>query len=91
MGGDGVIAVIGQSHPKEFSAMVNAGLVGDFQKAEDLHGKLNPIYKPLYIDGNPAGIKATLNILGICKNILRPPLVAVTNETFNNLNTYINK
>jgi 4-hydroxy-tetrahydrodipicolinate synthase len=91
MGGDGVIAVIGQSHPKEFSVMVNAAIVGDFQKAKELHEKLNPIYEPLYIDGNPAGIKATLNILGICKNILRPPLVAVTKETFNNLNTYINK
>ena len=91
MGGDGVIAVVGQSHPKEFTEMVNAGIVSNFKKAKCLHEKLNPIYKPLYIDGNPAGIKATLNILGICKNILRPPLVAVTKDTFNNLNAYINK
>jgi len=91
MGGDGVIAVVGQSHPKEFTEMVNAGIVSNFKKAKFLHEKLNPIYKPLYIDGNPAGIKATLNILGICKNILRPPLVAVTKDTFNNLNAYINK
>ena len=89
MGGDGVIAVIGQSHPKDFSAMVRAGLKGDIEKANQLHEKLNPIYKPLYIDGNPAGIKATLNIMGICKNILRPPLVGVTEETYNNLKRFI--
>ena len=89
MGGDGVIAVIGQSHPKDFSAMVRAGLKGDIEKANQLHEKLNPIYEPLYIDGNPAGIKATLNIMGICKNILRPPLVGVTEETYNNLKRFI--
>jgi len=90
IGGDGVIAVIGQSHPKEFSKMVNTGLAGDFVKANQLHAKLNPIYSPLYQDGNPAGIKATLNIMGICKNILRPPLVGVTDETYNNLKRFIN-
>ena len=89
MGGDGVIAVIGQSHPKDFSAMVRAGLKGDIEKANQLHEKLSPIYEPLYIDGNPAGIKATLNIMGICKNILRPPLVGVTEETYNNLKRFI--
>ena len=89
MGGDGVIAVIGQSHPKDFSAMVRAGLKGDIEKANQLHEKLNPIYEPLYIDGNPAGIKATLNIMGICKNILRPPLVGVTEKTYNNLKRFI--
>ena len=47
IGGDGVIAVIGQSHPKEFSKMVNTGLAGDFVKANQLHEKLNPIYSPL--------------------------------------------
>ena len=90
MGGDGVIAVIGQSHPKDFSAMVRAGLEGDIEKANQLHEKLSPIYEPLYKDGNPAGIKATLNIMGICKNILRPPLVGVTDETYNNLKRFIN-
>lgn len=89
MGGDGVITVIGQSHPQIFSDMVRAGLAGDFEKANQLHDKLNPIYEPLYIDGNPAGIKATLNIMGICKNVLRPPLVGVTEETYNNLKRFI--
>ena len=89
IGGDGVIAVIGQSHPKEFSKMINTGLAGDFVKANQLHEKLNPIYSPLYQDGNPAGIKAILNIMGICKNILRPPLVEVTDETYNTLKRFI--
>ena len=89
MGGDGVIAVIGQSHPKDFSAMVNAGLNGDFEKANQLHEKLHPIYDPLYKDGNPAGIKATLHIIGTCKNVLRPPLVVVSDTTFENLKRFI--
>lgn len=88
-GGDGVIAVVGQSHPSTFSDMVNAGLNGEFEKAKLLHEKLNPIYNPLYADGNPAGIKATLNILGICKNVLRPPLVPVTQQTFDKLQSFI--
>ena len=89
MGGDGVIAVIGQSHPQIFSDMVRAALKADFEKANLLHEKLSPIYEPLYIDGTPAGIKATLNIMGICKNILRPPLVRVTEGTYSNLKKFI--
>ena len=89
IGGDGVIAVIGQSYPKEFSKMVNTGLAGDFVKANQLHEKLNPIYSPLYQDGNPAGIKATLNILGICKNLLRPPLVPTSDTTYKKLKRFI--
>ena len=89
IGGDGVIAVIGQSHPKEFSKMINTGLAGDFVKANQLHEKLNPIYSPLYQDGNPAGIKATLNILGLCKNLLRPPLVPVSNMVYKKLERFI--
>ncbi|MEE2699968.1 MAG: 4-hydroxy-tetrahydrodipicolinate synthase [Bacteroidota bacterium] len=88
MGGDGVISVIGQSHPKEFTAMVNAGLNGVFEDANQLDEKLNPIYSPLYADGNPAGIKATLSILGICKNILRPPLVKATKKTYDQLKAF---
>ena len=43
---------------------------------------LTDIYNPLYIDGNPAGIKATLHLLGIVKNFLRPPLVSVSKNTY---------
>jgi len=89
IGGDGVIAVIGQSHSKEFSKMVNTGLAGDFVKANQLHEKLKPIYDPLCQDGNPAGIKATLNILGICKNLLRPPLVPVSDIVYKKLKRFI--
>ena len=63
--------------------------INTIEKANQLDEKLSSIYKPLYIDGNPAGIKATLNIMGICKNILRPPLVGVTEETYKNLKRFI--
>lgn len=89
IGGDGVIAVIGQSHPTIFSDMVNASLNGEFEKAKLLHEKLDPIFDPLYADGNPSGIKAALNIIGICENVLRPPLTPVTQQTFDKLYAFI--
>ena len=89
MGGDGVIAVIAQSHPTLFSNMVNASLRGDFKKAKLLYEKIEPIFDSLYADGNPSGIKAALTIIGICKNVLRPPLTPVTQKNFDKLYAFI--
>ena len=91
MGGDGVIAVIAQSHPTLFSNMVNASLRGDFKKAKLLYEKIEPIFDSLYADGNPSGIKAALTIIGICKNVLRPPLTPVTQKNFDKLYAFIMK
>ena len=78
MGAEGVISVIGQSHPKEYSAMVAEGRYGNISKANKLHYGLYDYYGPLYSEGNPAGVKACLELLGICKAVVRPPLVEVS-------------
>lgn len=81
MGADGVISVLGQAYPNEFSKMVRYGLEGNQKEANAIHYQLYNFLDPLYCDGNPAGIKATLKILGICGDKLRLPLVNVQKET----------
>lgn len=77
MGGHGVISVIGQAYPAEFSQMIQAGLQRDSAKAQKIHYDLMPIIDMIFEQGNPSGIKALLNIKGLCDNSLRLPLVAV--------------
>ncbi len=74
-GGKGVISVIGQGFPKEFSEMVRLGLKGDVKEAYKLHYKIAPSIELIFAEGNPAGIKALLSKKGIIANHLRLPLV----------------
>ncbi|MGB2458137.1 MAG: 4-hydroxy-tetrahydrodipicolinate synthase [Flavobacteriales bacterium] len=75
MGGDGVISVLGQALPKDFSSMVKYGLEGDLKASKELHYKILSFVEPLFAEGNPAGVKALLNLKGICKEEVRLPLV----------------
>lgn len=75
IGGDGVISVIANAYPNEFSKMIRLSLNGEFKEAQALNMKLFNLHKWLYIDGNPAGIKAACSQLGLCENQLRLPLV----------------
>ena len=75
MGGDGVISVLGQALPKDFSSMVKYGLEGDLKASKELHYKILSFVEPLFVEGNPAGVKALLNLKGICKEEVRLPLV----------------
>ena len=75
MGGDGVISVLGQALPKDFSSMVKYGLEGDLKASKELHYKILSFVEPLFVEGNPAGIKTLLNLQGICKEEVRLPLV----------------
>lgn len=77
MGGEGVISVVANAFPKEYSEMVSLGLKGKFNKARVNHYRLLDIMNTLFADGNPGGIKAALDKLGFCGNILRLPLVKV--------------
>ena len=77
MGGHGVISVIGQAYPEEFSQMIQAGLDGNSARAKELHYDLMPIIDMIFEQGNPSGIKALLNKKGLCENSLRLPLVPV--------------
>ncbi len=80
-GMDGVISVIGNAYPKEFSQMVNYALDGDLKNARHLHYKLLPMMKAIFMDGNPGGVKYILSKLGICKNEFRLPVVPVNEAT----------
>ncbi|MBX7051911.1 MAG: 4-hydroxy-tetrahydrodipicolinate synthase [Flavobacteriales bacterium] len=77
-GADGVISVVGNAFPKEFSAMVKHALAGELNDARALHYKLLEITQLLFIEGNPAGIKEVLSHLDICDNYLRLPLTPVS-------------
>ena len=79
LGAEGVISVIGQSHPKDFSEMVSLALDGETFLANKLHYKLYDFYVPLYLEGNPVGVKMCLELLGICKSVVRLPLVRGSN------------
>lgn len=74
-GGDGVISVIGQGYPKEFSTMVQLAFEGKVKEAYAIHNKLVEITRLIFAEGNPVGIKTVLAEKGIIKNYLRLPLV----------------
>lgn len=77
-GGNGVISVIGQGYPKEFSTMVQLALEGKVKEAYEIHNKLVDITRLIFAEGNPCGIKVILAEKGIIKNYLRLPLVAAS-------------
>ncbi|WP_144282645.1 4-hydroxy-tetrahydrodipicolinate synthase [Chryseobacterium echinoideorum] len=74
-GGAGVISVIGQAYPKEFSTMVQLAFDKKVDEAYEIHNKLVEITRLIFAEGNPCGIKAVLAEKGIVKNYLRLPLV----------------
>jgi 4-hydroxy-tetrahydrodipicolinate synthase len=74
-GGAGVISVIGQAYPKEFSTMVNCGLENKNKEGYAIHFKMMAIVDYIFEENNPAGIKTVLQELGICRNEVRLPLV----------------
>lgn len=80
VGMSGVISVIGNAYPKEFSQMVNYALEGNFENARYLHYKLLPLMTGIFMDGSPGGIKEVLSHLGICDTHLREPLYQVSKE-----------
>lgn len=79
-GGSGVISVIGQAFPKEFSKMIQLGLEGKNIEAYKIHFKMMDIIDYIFAENNPAGIKTVLQELGICSNTVRLPLVKASAE-----------
>ena len=90
-GATGVISVIANAYPRLFSDMVRAARAGDFGKARQLNDQLLDIHSWLYVDGNPSGIKAAMEILGLCRQDLRIPLTPVTEATYQRLKMEIEK
>lgn len=89
-GGDGVISVISNAYPKDFSEMVRLALNGNFEKARKLHYKLLGITHDIFIDGNPSGIKGLLNVMDICSEHVRLPLMSVNKTIMNRFEVMIN-
>jgi 4-hydroxy-tetrahydrodipicolinate synthase len=89
MGGDGVISVVANAFPKEFSEMTSLALKGSISDAKAIHYGLLDIINTLFMDGNPSGIKSALEILGICKSKVRLPLVNVNKSTRDTLDKLI--
>jgi 4-hydroxy-tetrahydrodipicolinate synthase len=77
-GGNGVISVIGQAYPKEFSTMVQLAFDRKVDEAYQIHNKLVEITRLIFAEGNPCGIKVILAEMGIIKNYLRLPLVTAS-------------
>jgi 4-hydroxy-tetrahydrodipicolinate synthase len=81
-GADGVISVIANAYPKQFSDMVRLSMAGDFNAARRIHYDLVDFTNALFLDGSPGGIKAALEIKKLCSNYLRLPLVPVNQEVY---------
>ena len=75
LGAVGVISVIGNALPAEFSRMVRLALKGEYSTSLTIHHKFTELFKLLFVDGNPAGVKAMLSEMGLIQNVLRLPLV----------------
>lgn len=88
-GGAGVISVIGQGYPKEFSKMIQFGIEGNAKEAYRIHYELMDIIELIFEENNPAGIKAVLNQLNICQKNVRLPLVEATMALQEKINTFI--
>ena len=74
-GAAGVISVIGNALPKEFSRMIRLEFKGEYDPARKIHHRFTELYSLLFVDGNPAGVKALLHEMGYIENELRLPLV----------------
>lgn len=81
LGAVGVISVIGNAFPREFSRMVRLAMRGDLAGAREIHYRFTELMELLFVDGNPAGVKSMLSMMGFIENELRLPLVPTTLKT----------
>ena len=80
VGASGVISVVGNAYTCEFAQLVHYAMAGDYDKAAEVHKRFKDLYNLMFAEGNPAGIKCALSLLGQCENLLRLPLVPVGNR-----------
>ncbi|GMV77131.1 MAG: 4-hydroxy-tetrahydrodipicolinate synthase [Chitinophagaceae bacterium] len=88
-GMDGVISVAANCFPKDFSNMIQLGLKGDFEAARKIHYKLLNAYDLLFVENNPAGVKGFLYELGLIQNVLRLPVVPLSNAIQEKVKTFL--
>lgn len=90
LGAQGVISVAANAYPNIMSELVTHSLKSNMKKARAVHEKLLPFSNAIFDEGNPTGIKAALEIMGICQNNLRFPLVKSSKQLYSKLQTIIN-
>ena len=88
-GSKGVISVVANAFPKDFSEMIRLALKNDFENAQKLHYKLLPAYDLLFIENNPAGVKAFLSELKLIENVLRLPLVPLSEPNLKKIKDFL--
>lgn len=91
LGAVGVISVIGNAFPKEFSRMVRLALEGNYDGAREIHYRFSELIELLFVDGNPAGVKSMLSVMGFIENELRLPLVPTTIKTFEKIRQVLDR
>jgi 4-hydroxy-tetrahydrodipicolinate synthase len=91
LGAVGVISVIGNAFPREFSRMVRLALQGDYDNARQIHHHFNELIQLLFVEGNPAGVKSMLAVMGFIENKLRLPLVPNTITTYEKIRIVLNE
>lgn len=91
VGAVGVISVVGNALPLQVSEMIRLALKGDFMAAQPLHLALIEFTRLLFTEGNPAGVKAALKLLGICGDAVRLPLVAASAGLTNSIQDQLQK
>ncbi len=89
LGMDGVISVAANCFPKQFATMVSLARENKFEEAREIHYKLLKGYDYLFVENNPAGVKAFLYELGLIDNVLRLPLTPATNNLQNSIKSYL--
>ncbi|MBO7068820.1 MAG: 4-hydroxy-tetrahydrodipicolinate synthase [Bacteroidaceae bacterium] len=89
LGAVGVISVIGNALPSEFSRMVRLALKGEYNTSLSIHHKFTELFKLLFVDGNPAGVKAMLHEMGMIENVLRLPLVPTRLTTMEKISSIV--
>jgi 4-hydroxy-tetrahydrodipicolinate synthase len=90
-GMDGVISVAANAFPKDFAAMIQLGLKGDFAAARKLHYRLLEAYDLLFVENNPAGVKGFMYEQGLIENILRLPVTPLSEATQNQVKAFLAK
>lgn len=91
LGAVGVISVIGNAFPREFSRMVRLALNGDYASALTIHHRFTELFSLLFVDGNPAGVKCLLHAMGYIENQLRLPLVPTRITTYEKIRDVLQK
>jgi 4-hydroxy-tetrahydrodipicolinate synthase len=89
IGMDGVISVAANGFPQAFSNMIRAAIKGDFKKAKKINDNLIEAYELMFVENNPAGIKAAMSEMGLIENELRLPLVPLSKPYHDMMKKYV--